>query len=237
MHRYVFTISAAFVMIGCLSGCGFFRNWREESDARPRWATGIANPYYRPSITPVLRSNGGGGTMPSVLPDRLPSAPKFLPMSGRDAPTNPKNQVEIVPLVIEASPLRLDETGVEPATIKETSELPAAKAESPNAIQQLKGSDEVEKIIPAKAQVVPANSNEEYRTLVGRVQQFRKQWHLRYAPVEQVDPHGGSVLLEGDGDFSILRDGMTVRVRGILIPAANRSSETRYRVQSFEIVE
>jgi len=74
-----------------------------------------------------------------------------------------------------------------------------------------------------------------FKSIAGQVQQYRNTWRLRYAEVGQDDPHGGSVLLEGDlGD---IRDGQTVRVRGFLIPAADRRDSARYRVQAIEVLD
>ena len=59
---------------------------------------------------------------------------------------------------------------------------------------------------------------EQFRTVTGLVQQFRKTWRLRYAAVDQEDRYGGVVILEGGAELSRLRDGKHVRVTGQLIP-------------------
>jgi hypothetical protein len=79
--------------------------------------------------------------------------------------------------------------------------------------------------------------SDDYRTLSGRVQQWRNTWRLRYASPDADDPHGGSVTLVGGADLDRLRDGQRIRVQGVLVPAENRQSTTRYQVNAVEILE
>jgi hypothetical protein len=88
--------------------------------------------------------------------------------------------------------------------------------------------------VPAKPAPVVVEPS---KSLTGQVQEWRKTWRLRYAEVDQVDPHGGCVLLEGSPELAKLRDGQRVRVRGTLIPAEDRAGNARYRVESIEILD
>jgi hypothetical protein len=77
----------------------------------------------------------------------------------------------------------------------------------------------------------------DYQTIVGRVHEWNKTLRLRYAPVEQPDAHGGSVMLEGAAELQQLSDGQHVRVRGTLIPATDRVSSARFRVEAVEVLD
>ncbi|GEM_PF-6511248 len=81
-----------------------------------------------------------------------------------------------------------------------------------------------------------SDAGENHRTLTGEVQQFRRGWRLRYAAVDVVDAHGGSVSLTGAG-LEQLKDGARIRVTGTLIPADDRLSSARFQVQTVEMLE
>ena len=68
------------------------------------------------------------------------------------------------------------------------------------------------------------------RVLSGKVQQWRGSWILRYASIDAVDEHGGSVTLFGPADLDRLREGQQVSVQGALIPAELRHASPRFRV-------
>jgi hypothetical protein len=74
-----------------------------------------------------------------------------------------------------------------------------------------------------------------FESVTGQVQGFRKTLRLRYASIEQEDPYGGVVILEGD--TSKLRDGQHVRVQGAFFPPTERNGSARYRVESVEILD
>lgn len=82
--------------------------------------------------------------------------------------------------------------------------------------------------------VVQFSHSEDYGVLTGTVQSWRQDWKLRYADYGTLDPHGGSVVLEGDL-LDELEDGCQVRATGRLIPSSRRSSPARFQVQSLEI--
>ncbi len=225
MRKALLTIVLSYLGMTALTGCGLLDTWREEHQT-PQRAVKWEKPNRAPAM-PVSKSSGGGGVVPHLLPDRLPSAPKFLPMTCTRVPTESNEVIDVVPTAIE-TPVVQPFKNVVP---------PPIKVDLPKPIEQVKAKPEVNKVVQANAAVKKTPHAEGYRTLVGQVQEFRKTWRLRYSSVEQGDPHGGSVVLEGDGDFSALRDGMTIRVQGVLIPAADRTAGARYRVQNFEVVE
>lgn len=77
----------------------------------------------------------------------------------------------------------------------------------------------------------------DYGVLTGRVQQWRHTWQLRYASVEVIDRHGGSVELVGGAELSRLREGQLVQVRGRLLTAEGRHTQARYQVQTIERID
>ena len=117
------------------------------------------------------------------------------------------------------------------ATIDNPSAAVAATPAVPASIGST--TENQSELASAKIQVA---ATESFKSLTGNVQLWRKTWRLRFAPVEEEAVHGGSVVLEG-ADVDRLRDGQTVRVQGVLIAPAERTSPARYRVQSIEILD
>jgi hypothetical protein len=89
---------------------------------------------------------------------------------------------------------------------------------------------------PMRINIPPAHSDD-FAAITGQVQQYLKTWRLRYASIDQEDIHGGVVVLEGGADLNQLRDGQHVRVTGVLVPPATRTSSATYRVQAIEILD
>jgi hypothetical protein len=75
-----------------------------------------------------------------------------------------------------------------------------------------------------------------FESVTGQVQMFRKTARLRYASIEQEDPYGGVVTLEG-AEVSKLRDGQHVRVQGVFVAPTDRNGSAKYRVHSVEILD
>jgi hypothetical protein len=84
--------------------------------------------------------------------------------------------------------------------------------------------------VPEKEKTVAMQS------VTGQVHQYRNTWRLRYAAIDQEDPYGGVVVLDGGAELSQLREGQNVRVSGILVPPESRTGSAHYRVQAIEIV-
>ncbi len=112
--------------------------------------------------------------------------------------------------------------------------LPVLPEDGAPAGKVIGGSDK-EKTIEPKSVDIQYGQGENFKTITGQVQQFRKTWRLRYADVDQEDSYGGVVILEGD--LGQLRDGQHVRVTGVLIPPASRTSSATYRVQTIKILD
>ena len=84
--------------------------------------------------------------------------------------------------------------------------------------------------IPEKRTEEAVEPSKVTKTLSGRVQQWRGSWVLRYASVDAVDEHGGSVVLFGGPELDKLREGQSLSVQGVLIPAELRHESARFRV-------
>jgi hypothetical protein len=96
---------------------------------------------------------------------------------------------------------------------------------------------EKEKSAAIKSVHIQFGQTDNFKTITGQVQQFRKTLRLRYAAIDQEDPYGGSVVLDGGAELSQVREGQHVRVRGELIPPADRNGSARYRVTAVEILD
>jgi hypothetical protein len=85
----------------------------------------------------------------------------------------------------------------------------------------------------------PFAHSTDYRYLSGQVyySHVGKSWVLRYAPVEQKDPHGGSVKLAKSKLLDTLEDGQWIRVQGELDPSPGKSSPPLYQVKTVEVVD
>ncbi|HYT88752.1 MAG TPA: hypothetical protein VEL76_08600 [Gemmataceae bacterium] len=66
----------------------------------------------------------------------------------------------------------------------------------------------------------------------------RKEWRLRYTPLDESDPHGGRVVLIENGHVGYLVDGQFVRVEGHLVmPQEGQGTVPYYRIESFKAQE
>jgi len=92
-----------------------------------------------------------------------------------------------------------------------------------------------DQLIELSSKTISLGAGDNYRSLTGEVQQFRRGWRLRYAAVDADDTHGGSVSLVGHG-LERLRDGAHVRVTGTMLPAEDRLSSPRFQVQNLEML-
>ncbi len=113
---------------------------------------------------------------------------------------------------------------------------PNHESSAPTVVEE-EASQGKEQIVVVKANHIKYGATDQFQTVTGQVQQWRKTWRLRYAPVEQEDAHGGSVVLQGSAELNQLRDGQHVRVRGVIIPADDHAGAARYHVQGLEILD
>ena len=77
----------------------------------------------------------------------------------------------------------------------------------------------------------------DYTELTGQIQHSRitRGWRLRYAPVDEVDPYGGSVTLIEDAKLSGLKDGDMVRVHGRFLNSDESGTAPRYEVDAIQL--
>jgi hypothetical protein len=82
---------------------------------------------------------------------------------------------------------------------------------------------------------IPLGQSDDFKSITGKVESYRKTWRLRYADISEEDAFGGVVVL--DGDLGKIRDGCHVRVTGTLAPAVLRTESAIYRVKTIEILD
>jgi len=77
----------------------------------------------------------------------------------------------------------------------------------------------------------------DYHWLAGQLRYSKSEncWRLRYASLDESDPHGGEVTLIDYPALEYLKDGQYVRVNGQLVDAAKR--DCCYKVASMEPVQ
>jgi hypothetical protein len=76
----------------------------------------------------------------------------------------------------------------------------------------------------------------DYSWVSGEVQQWRKDWCLRYAAVDEDDQHGGSVTLVGEEFLAKLKDGEHYKVQGRLVPAQSKIASPVFHIESLQPV-
>jgi hypothetical protein len=199
-----------------------------------------------PRTTEVVKALPQVPVVAMPMPNPENERPEAIKVENR-MPNAPMREPEAPPRKVEAPPRKIDM----PAATKiiELNEKPMVErpaVERPAVERPAVERPTLEKSAPvAKEKPVETSSgggivfgrSENFDTITGQVQIFRKVHRLRYAPVEQEDIFGGVVILEGADDFNVLKDGQTVRIRGALIPPSDRSSPARYRVQSIMVLE
>jgi hypothetical protein len=210
MRTVLLSWTVGFVGLVSIAGCGALPLYREppgEPETPTKAYTAPVKTAYEP-------------TLPRVTDKPWPTAPAIA----RDA-----TPIAVPPRTIDlTAQVKVDPPDV--TLVPEIAKKIEVPPEGPAAIPAVVEKHEVK---DANAQVVEFDN---IKCVTGQVQQFRKTWRLRYAPCDQDDPHGGSVLLEGAG-LDRLRDGQRIRVQGVLIPPMDRTSPARYRVRSMEILE
>lgn len=225
----IMRLSLIYACLGMLSasafaGCGFITrqsgygtcNNCAASGMVPR--NGIAVP---PSPTPVSDTAASWSTQLPNRPLRIVEEPKgvlgFLTVE------------EPEPVVVAPAPASREEPiPVASPAPRELIELVAESRQEPKKGNSPAGARE---IAPASLQ---GSHAADFKAVTGRVQMWRGAVRLRYAGVDQEDPYGGFVVLEGGAELTKMRDGQRVRVRGILIPPEDRNSEAHYRVEAIE---
>jgi hypothetical protein len=79
----------------------------------------------------------------------------------------------------------------------------------------------------------------DYSWVTGELEHIRARnvWRLRYAPADQEDRFGGTVLLVGDGLPAERKNGQIVRVEGQLVNPETTEARPPYWVRSFQVLK
>jgi hypothetical protein len=134
-----------------------------------------------------------------------------------------KTAPEVVQTVVAPPPPELAPTTVAPAPLPQ---IPPAPPASPSVAATLPGRPEF-------------NHAPDYTCLTGELEYIRARnvWRLRYAPPDQEDRHGGTVLLVGDNLPPDCKSGQIVRVQGQLVNPNSEEARPPYWVQSFQVLK
>jgi hypothetical protein len=77
---------------------------------------------------------------------------------------------------------------------------------------------------------------EDYSWIRGEATKWRTEWRLRYASVDEVDAHGGSLVLTGEHQLENLQDGEHFKLEGHVEPHGSRSGAASFYVEAVEPV-
>lgn len=95
-------------------------------------------------------------------------------------------------------------------------------------------------VLPRPATPTRARDPEPVQTaqvLTGTVEFWRRAQRLRYSPADVEEANGGLVMLVGDPALDRVTEGQRIRVRGFLIPSADRTHPPTFQVQSVKTVD
>jgi hypothetical protein len=98
---------------------------------------------------------------------------------------------------------------------------------------------------PARRAVVDLTASsqfghaEDYSWVRGQVEYSRlsQGWRLRYASVDETDPHGGSVTLTGECNLHGLKDGQYIRVQGHFSNPDDKGLAPAYFADRYEVID
>lgn len=197
--------------------------------AKSPWPTVVV-----PVPTPLL--SGAPATL---------SAPTPRPPSAAVVHGNEEHQPE-TPATELPEPSKLPDRPSDP--VPQRPKLPEAPADVPPGAFNLGQTPEPEvaPILQTSATAEPkpiapgpilARPAEGAKVLTGVVESWRTTRRLRYAAVDVEDPNGGRVTLIGSPVVDRLHEGQHIRVRGILIPTADRGSAPTFDVQAIDVLD
>lgn len=250
MRSQVLCWSLGLITVSWVSGCGLYGGHCEHCGAPvaqpaagflPKQVRARPRILGEPPVIMVHENNeppriasakrpghGSDGSKPMIV-TREPELPVILPD-------------------VESPPLPVSEKAIEISPFK-----PAYAPPLPNTdvtLRRLEGGESASPIQPRQEPIqfkegpitlktvhIQYGHTENFETVTGQVQAFRKSFRLRYAAISQEDPYGGYVLLDGGNELNRLRDGQHVRLRGVLIPPSDTASPARYRVQTVEVLD
>ena len=163
-------------------------------------------------------------TGPCVPPDFV--APESPPPVGEPhVPAAPKEAVKEVPAVVT-----LPDTAVEVKQLRPLAPPPETIETDPLQVS----------VDPEPAPRYGKGPNMEW--LIGNLQRSNmpdRQWHLRFAPIDQLEVWGGSAVLIDDNMMQGFQDGDHVKVEGEVYGdrASMYSTGPRYRVLKIELLD
>jgi hypothetical protein len=167
---------------------------------------------------PPAPNVASGAPLPPLPPSVLPPAP---------VPPPP----ELLQRPVAPAPAGVVDDSAWRSVVVPSAGPPLSYQRPPAPIQQ------VSAVQPAASLAAPVPaSSDAGRSLIGRVQQWRNTWQLRYAALDADAPYGGSVTLVG-ANLSQLRDGQRIRVHGSLLPPASSSQPALFQVSALEVFE
>ena len=233
MRKTIFSGLLGFLSVSVLAGCGLFRNDR----CSDKGGCGTTRVYKHGETAiefgPIDKSASGvkpGLIAPARAMVHEPPLAKAnsIPIA---APENflPEPKEERVPIPTPVIPRPIERPDVEIGASK--------PAGSPAPIKISESTRPIAKPSEPKRGPVTLGQSDNFKVVTGQVSLYRKTWRLRYAGVDQEDAYGGVLALEGGAELTKLRDGQTVRVRGTLIPPADRSGSASYRVTAIEMLD
>jgi len=158
-----------------------------------------------------------GPIIPTVQNAPAPPPALTLPLPPIAPVTVPEPEVPVLQPVVHTKPALSTPVQVPEPVIAQKPQPPAAPPR---------------KLSNAIAVSVPYGHAADYSWISGEVEKWRNQWRLRYAPVDQIDQHGGCVTLAGEAFFSQLQDGENYKLQGRLVPANGRSGAPVFYIEA-----
>jgi hypothetical protein len=259
MRKYFIYCSLGLFSIGWLTGCGLVRSIRGDDDSgshrvgmlqRQRWPGGEAAPGSLGTVSTVNAPDAVVGQESVVIlssrrSETIVQAKSASPSAGvakAPAPlpkvfTNPE-----LPLAEKIEIMTIPDTFAPALPAANMLPAPANQVQADVVVMPASRSLETEptdgrdKAIALKSVHIQYGHAEQFASITGQVQEYRKTFRLRYAAVDQEDAYGGVVVLDG-ADLGRLSDGKHVRVRGELIAPTDRNGMARYRVSAIEVLD
>jgi hypothetical protein len=204
----------------------------------PGSGTGATNP------TTANKPASGPGDM-QVASNKAALDPSATPLAIPGKVDMPKEE-PVFPSGTEVLGTPTKDPQVQPAAATEDkpspTPTPAPKAPWETSVASpMTPSTTPEEIRPASPNAANPNYGhaDDYSWVMGQLQYSRihNTWRLRYAPLDETDPYGGSVTLADDLRNAGFHDGQFVRIDGRLIDANGRSIAPTYEVDSIRPTE
>jgi hypothetical protein len=170
-----------------------------------------------------------------VLPPALPPAPVPGILTNQPRPAVLPDKVEPVPAPDAGKPDRIPDR-VKPLIplipMEEPKNLaPGFGAAAPQAKHE---------VSKPNFDVIARMPPPDYSTFIGKLEflHTKQQWRIRYASFDVDDIHGGVFTLQGIDHIDMpLKEGMTVRVQGLLVEPDTRKPSPDYFVHEINVAE